>query len=98
MNRTITAAALLIAAVSASNAQARVTRPVVTNDPLGASVAPTLTPGVGDLIDNVPTSSIQEIDRPRGMAPLTVPSDPLGTSIQPVLPGPLTTPAPTTQP
>ena len=93
MNRTITAAALLIAVLSASVAQARVTRPTVTNDPLGALTAPTLKPGAGDLIDNVPTSSIQEIHHPRGMAPLTVPSDPLGTSIQPALPGPLTTPA-----
>ena len=98
MNRTIIVAGLLIAAVSASAAQARVTRPVVTNDPLGASIAPTLTPGAGDLIDNAPTSSIQEINHPRGMAPLTVPSDPLGTSIQPVLPGPLTTPTPAAQP
>lgn len=98
MNRAITAAGLLIAALSASAAQARVTRPTVTNDPLGALTAPTMTPGVGDLINNVPTSSIEEIHRPRGMAPLTVPSDPLGKSIQPVLPGPLTTPSTTVSP
>ncbi len=98
MNRNAIVAAAFIAALSASTAQARVTRPTVTNDPLGALTAPTLTPGVGDLINNVPTSSISEIHHPRGMTPLTVPSDPLGTSIQPVLPGPLTTPPPTVQP
>jgi|GEM_PF-3261714 len=98
MNRIATVTTLVIAALAAGAAQAKVTRPVVLNDPLGALTTPTLKPGVGDLIDNVPTSSISEVDRPRGMAPLTVPSDPLGTSLQPVLPGPLTTPSTTGSP
>jgi hypothetical protein len=97
MKRAIIATALALAAIPASAAP-RISRPTVTNDPLGANTTATLTPGVGDLINNVPTSSITAVHHPRGMAPLTVPSDPLGTSIQPVFPGPLTTPATTSAP
>lgn len=98
MNRTVTVAVLLLAVISASAAEAKVSLPTVTNDPLGALTAPTLTPGASDLVNNTPTSTIQEIRHPRGMAPLTVLSDPLGTSIQPAFPGPLTTPATTPSP
>ncbi|RWM96239.1 MAG: hypothetical protein EOR86_13625 [Mesorhizobium sp.] len=106
MNRTVTVAVLLLAVISASAADAKVSLPTVTkvslptvtNDPLGALTAPTLTPGASDLVNNTPTSTIQEIRHPRGMAPLTVLSDPLGTSIQPAFPGPLTTPATTPSP
>ena len=94
MNRTATAIALLLAVISASTAQAKIAIPTVTNDPLGANTAATLTPGVSDLINDTPTSSIKAIHHPKGMAPLIVPSDPLGTSIQPAFPGPVTVPAP----
>jgi len=92
MKRAMTAA-LLLAVMSASAAQAKIAVPVVTNDPLGALTAPTLTPGASDLINNMPTSSIPEVHHPKGMAPLTIPSDPLGTSIQPAFPTPVTAPA-----
>jgi len=80
MNRPLTAALLLVV-ISAGAVQAKVIIPAVTNDPLGALTAPTLTPGAGDLVNNTPTSSIRAIHHPKGMAPLTVPSDPLGASI-----------------
>lgn len=95
MNRTATAAALLSAVISASAAQAKVAIPTVTNDPLGALTAPTLTPGASDMIDATPTSHIHAVHHPKGMPPLIVPSDPLGTSLQPAFPGPLTEPATT---
>jgi hypothetical protein len=98
MKRAIIATVLVLAAISASAAQARISRPTVTNDPLRANTTATLTPGASDLINNTPTSSITAVHHPRGTAPLTVPSDPLGTAIQPAFPGPLTTPATTTAP
>lgn len=91
MNRTLTAAGLLLAILSATDAHAR-SGPTVTNDPLGANTAATLTPGVSDLINNAPASTIHAVHHPKGMAPLTVPSDPLGTSIQPTFPGPVAVP------
>lgn len=97
MKRALTVT-LLLAVIPASAAQAKVTVPIVSNDPLGSLTAPTLTPGTGDLVNNTPTSSIQAIHHPKGMAPLIVPSDPLGQSIQPAFPGPLTTPPATASP
>ena len=93
MNRNQTAAGLLLSVISASTAQAKSSIPTVTNDPLGANTTATLTPGISDLINNTPTSSIPAIHHPRGMTPLTVPNDPLGDSIQPAFPGPVTAPA-----
>jgi hypothetical protein len=103
MKRTVTAIAILLAAVSAADAR-RIAPPTVMNDPLGLSISPTITPGTSDLIDNRPTSSIHEVHAPAGMAPLTVPSDPTGSSLEPTPPvstqAPATalplTPAPTT--
>ncbi|WP_147377617.1 hypothetical protein [Mesorhizobium waimense] len=93
LNRTQIAAGLLLAVISATAAQAKSSIPTVTNDPLGSNTSATLTPGVSDLINNTPTSSIPAIHHPKGMTPLTVPSDPLGVSIQPAFPGPITAPA-----
>ncbi|OWK18262.1 hypothetical protein AJ88_03215 [Mesorhizobium amorphae CCBAU 01583] len=61
LNRTQTAAGLLLAVISATAAQAKSSIPTVTNDPLGANTAATLTPGISDLINNTPTSSIPAI-------------------------------------
>ena len=85
MKRTVAAIAILLAAVSTADAR-RVVPPTVMNDSLGLSISPTLTPGANDLIDNRPTSSIHEVHTPAGMAPLTVPSDPTGTSLEPTQP------------
>jgi hypothetical protein len=85
MKRTLTAIAILLAAISAADAR-RITPPTVMNDPLGVSIGPTMTPGAGDLIDNTPTSTIHEVHAPAGMTPLTVPSDPTGTSLEPTRP------------
>ncbi|MFK0691612.1 hypothetical protein ACFX5Q_25915 [Mesorhizobium sp. IMUNJ 23033] len=93
MNRTQTAAGLLLAVISATAAQAKSSIPTVTNDPLGANTTATLTPGISDLINNTPTSSIPAIHHPKGMTALTVPNDPLGASIEPAFPGPVTAPA-----
>ncbi|WP_095203318.1 hypothetical protein [Mesorhizobium carmichaelinearum] len=85
MKRTVATIAILLAAISAADAR-RVVPPAVMNDPLGLSISPTLTPGASDLIDNTPTSTIHEVHAPAGMSPLTVPSDPTGTSLEPTQP------------
>jgi len=82
MKRILFAMAMLGAGMSGAAAQSS-SVPTVTNDPLGASTEATTTPGSSDLIDNTPTSSIQEVNPPIGMAPLIVPNDPLGTSVEP---------------
>ncbi|ETA72985.1 MULTISPECIES: hypothetical protein [Mesorhizobium] len=93
MKRTFTAIAILFAAISAADAR-RTVPPTVMDDPLGHSISPTVTPGASDLIDNTPTSTIHEVHAPNGMSPLTVPSDPTGTSLEPTLP--VSPPAPAT--
>jgi len=60
LKRTVTAIAILLAALSAAEAR-RVVPPTVMNDPLGRSLSPALTPGASDLIDNTPTSTIREV-------------------------------------
>ena len=85
MKRTVAAIAILIAAISAAEAR-RIVPPTVMNDPLGRSISPAMTPGASDLIDNTPTSTIREVHAPSGMSPLTVPSDPTGTSLEPTQP------------
>ena len=85
MKRTVAAIAILIAAISAAEAR-RIVPPTVMNDPLGRSISPAMTPGASDLIDNTPTSTIHEVHAPSGMSPLTVPSDPTGTSLEPTQP------------
>jgi len=85
LKRTVTAIAILLAALSAAEAR-RIVPPTVMNDPLGRSISPAMTPGASDLIDNTPTSTIREVHTPAGMSPLTVPSDPTGTSLEPTQP------------
>ncbi|WP_137934227.1 hypothetical protein [Mesorhizobium comanense] len=93
MKRIVAAIAILLAAVSAADAR-RITPPTVMNDPLGHSISPTLTPGASDLLNDIPTSTIHEVHAPAGMAPLTVPSDPTGISLEPTQP--VSPPAPAT--
>ncbi|WP_322419112.1 hypothetical protein [Mesorhizobium huakuii] len=93
MKRIVTALAILLAAISAADAR-RMVPPTVMNDPLGRSLSPALTPGASDLIDNTPASTIREVHAPGGMSPLTVPTDPTGTSLEPTQP--VSPPAPAT--
>ncbi len=92
MKRILFAMAMLGAGMSGAAAQ-NTSVPTVTNDPLGASTEATTTPGSSDLIDNTPTSSIQEVNPPIGMAPLIVPNDPLGTSVEPQFHSDVSSPA-----
>lgn len=85
MKRTVAAIAILLAAISAADAR-RIVPPTVMNDPLGRSISPAMTPGASGLIDNTPTSTIHEVHAPSGMSPLTVPSDPTGTTLEPTQP------------
>ena len=68
MKRILFAMAMLGAGMSGAAAQ-NTSVPTVTNDPLGASTEATTTPGSSDLIDNTPTSSIEEVNPPIGMEP-----------------------------
>ena len=62
--------------------------PDVTNDPLGMRTESSATPPAAKgMVDRSVTGSIPSPPQPLGMAPLVVPSDPLGSSIEPRIRG-----------